>query len=122
MKTQKILFSCLIFLSMVFKGAVANETESLVSARSELLSNIDKVLNNVPFEEYIGNTDVCAMTITFRVNEDATLGDFEVRSNNESMNEITERILIRSKLTTDPSLEGIKFRVQVSYINEAYHH
>jgi len=120
MKTQKILLSCLIILSMGFTATFGNETKSLVSARSELFNELNYVLNDVPFEEYIGNVDVCSMTIIFKVNENAELTEYVIKSDNESLNEITERILNRSELKTDPSLTGIKFRLEVSFINEGY--
>jgi hypothetical protein len=121
MKTKKILFCCLIVLSL---GLIttANETKSLSSARSELLSDLNDVLNKVPFEEYIGNVEVCPMIITFKVTDDSSLCDFIVKSDNKSLNEITERILNRSDLKANSSLEGIKFRVQVSFVNKAYYH
>ncbi len=121
MKIQKILLSCLVILTMAFTTSFGSENESETSARQELISNLDNVIEKVPFEKFIGNVRECKMTIIFKVNENSELTNYEISSNNKSLNHITELLLNRAELKADPVLNGNMYRITVSFINQAYH-
>ena len=121
MKTKNVLLSCLVLFTLAISTSFGNKNETIASARAEMLDNIDAVIENVPFEEFMGNYRECRMTIVFTVDENSELTDYLVSSDNESLNYITELHLKRAELKADPSMKGITYRVKVRFINQAYH-
>ncbi len=120
MKTQKILFSCLVMLTFALSSSFASKNETAASARTTLIKNVDYIVQKIPFEEFIGNVKECKMTIVFKVNENSEVTDYVIDSDNESLNHITELHLNRAHLKADPILKGYTYRIKVNFVNLAY--
>ena len=121
MKTQKFFIGLIAIFSLVVSTTFASENKTATTAHSEIKSNLNDVMKMIPFEEFMGNEKECKMTIVFHVNENSELVNYKISSNNESLNHITEILLKEADLTTDPVLNGQGFRVEVKFVNKAYH-
>ena len=121
MKTQKFLIALITIFSLAISTAFAGENKTSATAHSEIKSNLNDVMEKIPFEEFMENVKECKMTIVFHVNENSELVNYKISSDNESLNHIAEVLLNEADLTTDPILNGKGFRVDVKFVNKAYH-
>ena len=119
MKTQKILISLMVLFTMALSTAFGSDVEKVATAKNALYDELNAVVQNVPFEEFIGDVKECKMTIIFKVDENQELTNYAIYSDNESLNRVTEYKLERSDLKADPALIGRSFRIKVNFVNLA---
>lgn len=121
MKTQRFLISLFTVFIITASTVFANENKAVATARSEIISNLNDVMEKIPFNECLGSINECKMTIVFHVNENSELINYQISSNNESLNHFAEVLLKKAELTTEPVLNGKNFHIIVTFKNKAYH-
>ena len=121
MKTQKFLIGLITIFSLAISTAFAGENKTAATAHSEIKSNLNDVMEQIPFEEFMGNEKECKMTIVFHVNENSELVNYKIYGDNDSLCHIAEILLNKAELTTDQILNGKGFRVDVKFVNKACH-
>ena len=113
MKTKHFYCIMLAGLALFSMQAMAGEADAVKYAKDELKEELYTRFQGIPFQDLI--SDDTYITVVFRVNENAEIGEFHIHGENMSLVSLAEQMLKREKVSVSPLLVGECYKIKITF-------